>query len=395
MRGRLRSVRGVNGCARRLARLRSHKPGCTLHRPSASHRYSRSIVLMPTSPPRPLRFLSLCAGTLCLASAVAVAQSIERPPLPALHHVGLNSLDPERAIDWYLRLWPSARRTVADGRPAVKGEMLLIFHSVATPPTGAWRHDLHRAEPQSAFWHIGAFTNTTSLKARLDSLGHPFLPLFTSPSDTGGIWRSGLAPYVGTLTEAQLATAAPAAPRDGGFGYVVAPDGALFELTGGPATRESLSHVHFYHEAPLCAANWYVEHLGFELPPVRGTDGRETPRTPWAPCEAPLGEAGWPSLERIGTLRQPAGSVRYSGGTMSWYPRQCVGARCGGDTPLVPSRGQVLDHVAFTIADFETRVEKLRRAGVRFLAGPYKFGDGRAVMIEDPDGLSIELVEGK
>ncbi|MDP1858319.1 MAG: hypothetical protein Q8K82_06605, partial [Gemmatimonadaceae bacterium] len=89
---------------------------------------------MPTSRLRPPRCLVVCLGTLCLASAVGSAQSIERPPLPALHHVGLNSLDPERAIDWYLRLWPSARRTVADGRPAVQGEVLLIFHKVAASP---------------------------------------------------------------------------------------------------------------------------------------------------------------------------------------------------------------------------------------------------------------------
>ena len=39
--------------------------------------------------------------------------------------------------------------------------------------------------------------------------------------------RSGLAPYAGTLSAAQLAAAAPAPPREGGFSYVVAPDGVL------------------------------------------------------------------------------------------------------------------------------------------------------------------------
>jgi len=32
-------------------------------------------------------------------------------------------------------------------------------------------------------------------------------------------------------------------------------------------------------------------------------------------------------------------------------------------------------------------------ASVTIIEGPYAFGDTRAVMIEDPDGLAIELIE--
>jgi catechol 2,3-dioxygenase-like lactoylglutathione lyase family enzyme len=271
--------------------------------------------------------------------------------------------------------------------------MLLLFNRVDRPPPGAWRDDLHRSEPQSAFWHIGAFTNTTETAARFESIGVRHLPLYTSPADTTGVWRSGLSPYAGTLTAAQLATAGPAPPRAGGFSYVVAPDGVLFELTGGPDTRDSFSHVHFFHEQPLCAANWYVRHLGMELPPARGAAGSESPRAPWSPCEAPYGEAGWPSLERIGTIRQPSGGVRFGNGSMAWYPRQCVEGRCGRDQRLVPSRGQALDHIAFTVERLDALLDRLRRAGVVVIEEPYAFGDARAFMIEDPDGLAIELIE--
>ncbi|MGH9204814.1 MAG: VOC family protein, partial [Vicinamibacterales bacterium] len=192
-------------------------------------------------------------------------------------------------------------------------------------------------------------------------------------------------------TATQQPNASP--PRPGGFSYLVAPDGVLFELTGGPDTRDSFSHVHFFHEQPLCAANWYVEHLGMELPPVRDSAGRETPRPPWQPCAMEYGEAGWPSLERIGTIRQPSGNVRHGNGTMSFYPRQCVSARCGRDQPLVPSRGQALDHIAFTVDSLDARLVRLRQAGVKILLQPYPFGDTRAFMIEDPDGLAVELIE--
>jgi catechol 2,3-dioxygenase-like lactoylglutathione lyase family enzyme len=129
-----------------------------------------------------------------------------------------------------------------------------------------------------------------------------------------------------------------------------------------------------------------------ELPPTRDSTGKESARTPWNPCEVKYGVAGWPSLEPIGTIRQPSGAVRFGNGTMSWYPRQCVNGRCGRDEKLVPSRGQVLDHVAFVVDDFDGLYAKLRQDGVRILESPHAFGDTRAFMIEDPDGLAIELV---
>jgi catechol 2,3-dioxygenase-like lactoylglutathione lyase family enzyme len=324
-----------------------------------------------------------------LAQATAVA-------MPRLHHVGLNTVDAEKAIAWYLKVWPSATRVTVAGLPGVRGDMLVLFNTVDHPPAGAWNYDLHRAETQSAFWHIGANSNTTDIKTRLNAVGVFHLPLYISATDsTQQVWRSGLAPYTGTPNAAQLATAAPAPPRDGGFSYVVAPDGVLFELTGGPGTKDSFSHMHFYHEQPLCAANWYVEHLGMELPPVRDSSGKETPRAPWNPCAVANGDAGWPSLEPIGTIRQPQGSVRFGNGTMSWYPRQCTGTRCGRDQKLVPSRGQALDHVAFSVENFDALYAKLRREGVKILEPPHAFGDTRAFMIEDLDGLAIELVDAK
>jgi catechol 2,3-dioxygenase-like lactoylglutathione lyase family enzyme len=406
-RGGERTVSGRRMDGRALATLR-----CGARSPARRHRGQRSFPASRKSGMRHRRsvwpvFALLLGGAVAPARALA-AQSTAAPPatpaaampaaaMPALHHVGLNSVDPERAIAWYLRVWPTATRTTVAGVPAIEADMFVMFHQVDRPPAGAWRHDLHRAEPQSAFWHIGAFTNTTDLAARLGPLGVFHLPLFTSPQDTVGVWRSGLAPYAGTLTAAQLATAPPAAPRDGGFSYVVAPDGVLFEFTGGPGTRDALAHVHLFHERPRCAARWYVEQLGMALPPARAGAPEEPPD---AACDAagtaeatPYGEAGWPSLEPVGTIRQPAAGVRLANGSLSWYPRQCVGTRCGRDQPLVPSRGQALDHVAFVVDGLDARLARLRRAGVTVLEGPYAFGPTRAAMIEGPDRLAIELVE--
>ena len=91
-----------------------------------------------------IRVAAACCALLLLLgqsrAAVAqggAAQQTGRAPGPRLHHVGLNSVDPARAIEWYLRVWPAARRTEVAGYPAVEGEMLVVFNKVDRPPPGA------------------------------------------------------------------------------------------------------------------------------------------------------------------------------------------------------------------------------------------------------------------
>jgi hypothetical protein len=51
------------------------------------------------------------------------------------------------------------------------------------------------------------------------------------------------------------------------------------------------------------------------------------------------------------------------------------------------------DHIALSVTDLDAWVAKLRAEGVRFLEEPYRLGDTRAVMIEGPSRLALELVE--
>ena len=208
--------------------------------------------------------------------------------------------------------------------------------------------------------------------------------------------RSGLAPYGGIRTADALSAAGtdPEPPRPGGFGYLVGPDGALVELTGGPTTDPAFAHVHLYHDQPRCAANWYVDVLAFSHAPARDPEtGDRVARDRWEPCEAERGDRGWPSLETVGTVRAPAATVIHGSGSISIYPRQCTRADCDTVPPLSPSRGQVLDHVAFGVSELDPALERIRRGGVRILEGPYDFDGRPAVLLEGPDGLAIELVE--
>lgn len=339
---------------------------------------------------------------LALFPSGTVAQEPSDPPAITLHHAHLNSVNPEAAIAWYARVWPDGRAVTMDGRPAFLAEMPLLFEQVDAPPEGAWSRRLKRSEPQSPFWHIGGFVNTTGRFEALEAEGVEVLRLAVGPGGEAGVVRSGLAPYSGIRTVERLPAALgggageadPAQTRPGGFGYLVGPDGALVELTGGPSTDPAFAHVHLFHEEPRCAANWYVDVLGFYHSPGRDPDsGDRIPRDRWEPCTAERGERGWPSLEQQGTVRAPSARIVYGNGSISIYPRQCTEAECADAPELVPSRGQVLDHVAFAVPDLAPLLERIRERGVGVLDGPYEFEGRPAVLIDGPDGLALELIE--
>ncbi len=313
--------------------------------------------------------------------------------VPELHHAHLNSLDPEAAIAEYLRIWPDGRRGTIAGHPAFIAEMPLLFNRVPEPPPGAWDPALQRSDPQSALWHIGGFVDTTDRLEALEAEGVDVLRLEVGPGQGAGVLRSGLTPYAGIQTAAQLATAEAAEPRDGGFSYVVGPDGGLVELTGSSRTSPAFAHVHLFHEQPRCAANWYVDVLGFSHAPGRDPDsGERVERARWDPCEAERGPRGWPSLEQAGSVRAPSATVIHGSGSISSYPRQCGAGECEAMPLLAPSRGQVFDHVAFSVDDLDRWEARLAQHDVVIL-DRYAFGEGRAILIEGPDRLAIELVE--
>jgi catechol 2,3-dioxygenase-like lactoylglutathione lyase family enzyme len=53
----------------------------------------------------------------------------------------------------------------------------------------------------------------------------------------------------------------------------------------------------------------------------------------------------------------------------------------------------VVDHIALSYPNLDPVIAHLKSKGVRILEGPYPFGSARAILIEDLDGLAIEIVE--
>ena len=304
-------------------------------------------------------------------------------PAPGFHHLHLNSVDPDAAIDFYARQFPTSARASWGGLPALASpnDVLVLFTRVATPPA---------TSPQTAIWHFG--WHVTDTRARLESyesrLDVRLLPLYTTEEGGSVFISSDTWPSTGAtpgLTKAQIAEARAKGvqpTRTGGFGYMQGPDNALVEYAGNhPAER--FNHVHLYQEEPFCAQLWYQTHLN--APVFRGR-ASATPVTE-STCKVPRGsERSWPALERQGMFRSPTAAVVFGDVALPWYMRQ-------GDRPLVSTRGHLYDHIALSVADLDAWVAKLRSEGVRFLEKPYELGDTRAVMIEGPSREALELVE--
>jgi len=304
-------------------------------------------------------------------------------PAPGFHHLHLNSVDPDAAIDFYARQFPTSARASWGGLPALASpnDVLVLFTRVATPPA---------TSPQTAIWHFG--WHVTDTRGRLESYeSRPdvrLLPLYTTEEGGSVFISSDTWPSTGAtpgLTKAQIAEARAKGvqpTRTGGFGYMQGPDNALVEYAGNhPAER--FNHVHLYQEEPFCAQLWYQTHLN--APVFRGR-ASATPVTE-STCKVPRGsERSWPALEREGMFRSPTAAVVFGDVALPWYMRQ-------GDRPLVSTRGHLYDHIALSVADLDAWVAKLRSEGVRFLEKPYELGDTRAVMIEGPSREALELVE--
>jgi catechol 2,3-dioxygenase-like lactoylglutathione lyase family enzyme len=304
-------------------------------------------------------------------------------PAPGFHHLHLNSVDPEAAIDFYVRHFPRSAKTRWGGLPALSApnDVLVLFTRVATPPA---------TSPQTAIWHFGWHVTDTraSLEAYQRRPDLELLPLYTTDEGGSVFISSDTWPSTGRtpgLTRTQIADARARGvqpTRTGGFGYMRGPDDALVEYAGNhPAER--FNHVHLYQDDPFCAQLWYQTHLNA---PVFAGRSSATPLTE-ATCRVERGpDRSWPALDREGMFRSPSAAVVFGDVAFPWYMRQ-------GDRPLASTRGQLYDHIALSVRDLDAWVAKLRGEGVRFLEEPYALGDTRAVMIEGPSREALELIE--
>src|ERR1700675_3290895 len=81
-------------------------------------------------------------------------------PAPGFHHLHLNALDPDAAIGFYVRRFPTSAKVSGGALPALAApnDVLVLFSRVATAPA---------TSPQTAIWHFG--WHVTDARASLES----------------------------------------------------------------------------------------------------------------------------------------------------------------------------------------------------------------------------------
>jgi hypothetical protein len=325
---------------------------------------------------------TLLATVLTVGTRTGAQGPTTALPTPGFHHLHLNSVNPDTAVEFYTKAFPSTSKSTFAGQPALKSpnNVWVLFNKVEEPPA---------IEPQTAFWHFGwHVTDVHKSRDMYVQRGLPLLPLYTEES--GGTVFTSADTWPGNggvlgLTKAGIADAKAKGvkPTGGaGFAYLRGPDDAIIEYQGNmPAER--FNHIHMFHEQPFCAQVWYQTHLNM----ASGGRGNQPQRTE-GNCRVERGpEKSWPALTFDGMFRNPSlTTMAFGDVSLFAYMNQT-------DRPLAPTRGHLVDHYGLSVANLDAWISKLKAENVTFLEQPYKVGEYRAVMIEGPSREAIELVE--
>ncbi|HXC34217.1 MAG TPA: VOC family protein [Verrucomicrobiae bacterium] len=328
-----------------------------------------------------IRSIALLLAVLTTTSRPLLAQAPAAIAPLHFHHVHLNSVNPAAAAAYYPKAFPiSAVKTTYNGYEAVKtGNVYILFTKVDTTP----QNEL--TGPQDSIWHFG-WNTPDSRKYDQDfrAKGLQIAQMWDAADGKLVDMSSDVLPGLPTQEQILEMRAKGVQPtRQGGFGYLRGPDGAMIE-NAQSGNVERFNHVHMYHEQPLCAIQWYVQHLGATKP----LDGKGAPVPLTGECKQLYGPPTWPSFFKFpGFVREPSGSVLFDDINILIRPWP------GGG--LVSPRGHIVDHWALSVADLEPTVARLKSESVKFLEEIHPWGNTRAAMIEGPDRVAIELVEVK
>jgi hypothetical protein len=301
---------------------------------------------------------------------------------PVFHHVHQNSTDPAAAIADFQKVYPVLVKVTVGGFEGVQipNVMSILFTKVPAPaPT----------QPQSAFLrHVFSVPNVRELVKQLRSIKRDVRPLYTLEGTTVDVsaetYQNGMTRTAYEEAKAKGTLAPPT--KTGGYIIFWGPENVLIETTERTTLKPgeaTYGLVDMWQDHSICAELWYTSHLNAATRAGRG--GAPAPVYTEATCKVPKSEYSFPSVEKMGTRRQPGGGAAFSPVSLNWFVSQ-------SDTPLAPTRGQLVDHIAISVPTLDPWIAKLKAENVTFLQQPYTFGDMRAIMIEGPSRESIEII---
>lgn len=271
-------------------------------------------------------------------------------PEAHFHHLHLNTTDPKAAIDFYTSKFDCERARFAGLLDAVWAQKSwMLFSKVEKAPP--W-------ELTSAIWHFG--WGAENMKAAYEkhvAAGTKFFTPLTDISDIGGnVGAKDLLYYA----------------------YVESPDKALIEIN--TAGHHRFGHLHLFSADPIAAGEWYSKYFG-----AKRLGTRPPSREPRFYRGYQIGPSVSLMMDNVNIIIFPAEYLKKD------YPD-----RWKGKVELESTKGRVVDHVGFSVANLSEAVEKLRKDGVKVTDEIRSVAGGKIkfAFIEGPDKIRIELIEG-
>jgi catechol 2,3-dioxygenase-like lactoylglutathione lyase family enzyme len=274
---------------------------------------------------------------------LAQQQPEAAPPKARFHHVALNVTDPKSAIEFLTKRFECEAAQLAGNEDAVWAQKSwILFNKVSQPPP---------YEIVSTIWHIGwgAEDMKAAYQKQLD-WGTPFQTPLTDISELANT-------------------------KEFYYAYVDGPNHALIELN--TSSNHRFGHMHFLSDDPVAAGQWYVEHFGMKV--RKGSNDKRYYEG------FQVGPASSFLIDNVNFIIYPAGYMEKQ------WPDNWAKHKAFETTT-----GRVIDHVGFSVDNLDETIARLKTEGVTVIGKPATFRktSQRAIMIEGPDHLSIQLVEG-
>jgi catechol 2,3-dioxygenase-like lactoylglutathione lyase family enzyme len=266
------------------------------------------------------------------------------------HHLHLNTTDPKAAIDFYTSKFDCEKAKFAGTLDAVwTQKSWLLFNKVEKAPP--W-------ELISAIWHFG--WGAENMKAAYEKQVASGTKFFTPLTDISDIISAG------------------APPGSFYYAYVESPDKALIELN--TARHHHFGHLHLFSADPVATGEWYAKYFG-----AKRFGTRPPSREPRFYRGFQIGPSMSLMMDNVNIIIFPIE-----------YAKKDYAEHWKGRTEIESTKGRVIDHVGFSVANLPEALEKLRKDGVKVTdeIRPVAGGKIRFAFIEGPDKIRIELIEG-
>lgn len=275
-------------------------------------------------------------------AAALVALAIQAPQTePAhFHHVHLNVVDAKKSADFYVKTFGASAVKFNGAADAVFTERsFILFNAVPAPAD---------ASLTTSIWHIGwGGMDVVSEAAWLKGKGVEFQ---TPPTPLGQNF----------------------------YTYLYGADRELIEIYSGEQNHR-FNHVHLLAGDVNTTSQWYADHLGVTI-------GRRV-----APKPANRDQF-WVNSIRVDNVTMYVFGKPDGDPPPAWWARQGTSMKT-----LEPTRGRVIDHLAFSYRSIAPVLDRLEKAGVTIVEpiavrDPYKL---KSFFVQGPDNVLIEIVESK